>query len=97
MKPLDNESIIDQLQTLSDWSQDAAFIKRKLVFKDFEQAFEFMTQVAKFAEQANHHPNWSNVYNVVEIALSTHDANGLTQRDFDLARQIDALALSYDL
>jgi 4a-hydroxytetrahydrobiopterin dehydratase len=54
-------------------------------------AFGFMTQVALLAEKADHHPEWSNVYNKVSIALSTHDAGGLSQRDFDLARQIDKL------
>jgi len=60
------------------------------VFKDFNGAFAFMTQVALAAEKADHHPEWSNVYNKVRVTLSTHDAGGVTQKDLDLARFIDA-------
>jgi 4a-hydroxytetrahydrobiopterin dehydratase len=65
-------------------------ITRELVFPDFNRAFAFMTQVALAAEKADHHPEWSNVYNKVRITLSTHDAGGVTQKDLDLARFIDA-------
>ena len=61
----------------------------KLVFKDFVAAFEFMSKVALLAEAARHHPEWSNVYNRVEIDLTTHDAGGITEQDFDLAAKID--------
>jgi 4a-hydroxytetrahydrobiopterin dehydratase len=60
------------------------------VFKDFNHAFAFMTQVALAAEKADHHPEWSNVYNKVRVTLSTHDAGGVTQKDLDLARFVDA-------
>jgi 4a-hydroxytetrahydrobiopterin dehydratase len=60
------------------------------VFEDFNQAFAFMTQVALAAEKADHHPEWSNVYNKVRVTLSTHDAGGVTQKDLDLARFVDA-------
>lgn len=61
----------------------------KLVFADFRQAFGFMTEVAILAERADHHPEWSNVYNRLHIVLTTHDAGGITSRDIDLATAID--------
>ena len=67
-----------------------AYAKRKRL-PDFSAAFAFMTRVALLAEAAGHHPDWSNVYNRVSIALSTHDAGGITERDLDLARRIDGL------
>ena len=60
------------------------------MFADFAEAFAFMTQVALIAEKRNHHPEWSNVYNKVEITWTTHDAGGLTDRDIELARACDA-------
>ena len=79
------------LAGLTDWRYDARrdAITRELQFADFRQAFAFMTEIALAAEKADHHPEWSNVYNRVVITLSTHDAKGLTQRDFDLAAVID--------
>ncbi len=67
-------------------------IKKKFVFTDFIQAFGFMTKIAIHAEKLNHHPEWFNVYNNVEITLSTHDCGGLSQNDIDMARIIDAAA-----
>ena len=67
-------------------------ITRSLRFKDFNAAFGFMARVALAAEKLDHHPEWCNVYNRVDITLSTHDAGGLTELDVTLARQIDALA-----
>jgi len=67
-------------------------LTRTLKFADFSAAFGFMTRVALAAEKLDHHPEWSNVWNRVEITLSTHDAGGLTQRDIDLAKTIDRLA-----
>jgi 4a-hydroxytetrahydrobiopterin dehydratase len=64
---------------------------REFRFKDFNAAFGFMSRVALIAEKMDHHPEWFNVYNRVEITLSTHDAGGVTERDIKLARQIDAL------
>jgi 4a-hydroxytetrahydrobiopterin dehydratase len=66
-------------------------ISRRFTFTDFNAAFGFMTRVAIMAEKADHHPEWSNVYNRVDITLTTHDAGGLSRRDIDLARAIDAL------
>ncbi len=64
-------------------------IAKSFKFKDFRAAFGFMTQVALLAEKAGHHPDWSNSYNRVDIALVTHDAGGVTQNDIDLAAAID--------
>lgn len=74
------------------WTEENNSLKRTCLFKDFVQAFSFMTKVALIAEKMNHHPNWSNVYNKVEIQLSTHDAgNTITEKDRKLAKEIDAL------
>ena len=82
----------EALAGFGPWQHDAerGAIRRSFRFADFAQAFGFMTQVALAAEKADHHPEWTNIYNRVDITLTTHDAGGLTQRDFDLARQIDA-------
>ena len=76
------------------WSldRDGAAITRKLIFADFAEAFGFMTRVALQAEKADHHPEWFNVWNRVDITLTTHDAGGLSQRDVALARLIDGFA-----
>ena len=79
------------LSGLPEWSlrDDKLAIVRKFKFADFSQAFAFMTRVALIAEKRDHHPEWSNVYNRVEITLTTHDAGGLSQRDVDMAAAID--------
>jgi 4a-hydroxytetrahydrobiopterin dehydratase len=77
------------LQELPGWNVKADKLHRELKFKNFVQAWGFMTQVAILAEQMNHHPEWSNVYSQVTIDLSTHEAGGISQRDFELARKID--------
>ena len=80
------------LATLKLWQHDEKrdAITREFVFADFAQAFAFMTQIAIQAEKRNHHPEWFNVYNRVNITLTTHDVDGLSQRDIDLARYADA-------
>jgi len=82
------------LAQLPDWSLDpqAASISRHLEFADFNEAFAFMARVALAAERRDHHPDWSNSYNVVEVTLTTHDARGLTMKDIELARFIDRVA-----
>ena len=67
-------------------------IERTFVFADFVQAFGFMSQVALIAERMDHHPEWSNVYKTVRVLLTTHDANGLTRKDVDLALAMDRIA-----
>ena len=75
------------------WSHINDRLNREFKFADFSAAFAFMTRVAMLAEQANHHPNWSNVYNVVNIELTSHDAgNVVTEKDIGLANQINRLA-----
>ena len=80
------------LPTLTGWTLDPArdAIRKSYSFKDFPEAFAFMTRVALLAEKADHHPEWSNVWNKVEILLTTHDAGGLSMRDVALARGIDS-------
>ena len=91
---LDDEARAVAINELPHWSYDAGAqgIRRSLRFGDFAEAFAFMTRIAILAEKADHHPEWSNVYNRVDILLTTHDAGGLSQRDIDLAAQIDAIA-----
>jgi len=81
------------LAELPEWSlrDDNLAIVRQFRFRDFSEAFAFMTRVALIAEKADHHPEWSNVYNRVEITLTTHDAGGLSQRDIAMAVAIGAL------
>ena len=74
------------------WQEKNNSLYQKFKFKNFSEAFAFMTRVALLAEQHNHHPNWSNVWNVVEISLATHDAgNIVTEKDWELAKAIDQL------
>ena len=82
------------LAGLKGWKEEAGrdAIVKEFRFADFNQAFAFMTQIALKAERMDHHPEWSNVYNRVSVALSTHDCGGVSQRDIDLARFIDTLA-----
>ncbi|WOK38083.1 4a-hydroxytetrahydrobiopterin dehydratase [Sphingomonas sp. C3-2] len=83
----------EALDALPDWDYDESrdAIIRTFTFADFSEAFAFMTRVALLAEVADHHPEWSNVYNRVEILLTTHDAGGLSPRDVDMAEKIEAL------
>lgn len=74
---------------LPDWSVANGALHRELVFADFAEAFGFMTRVAALAEERDHHPDWSNVYDRVTIDLRTHDAGGITRLDFELATAIE--------
>src|ERR1044072_3286608 len=82
------------LGKLTGWSdvKDRDAIAKKFEFKDFNQAFGFMTRAALTAEKMNHHPEWSNVYNKVEVTLSTHDAGGVTELDVKLAEAMEKIA-----
>ncbi|MBN3581689.1 4a-hydroxytetrahydrobiopterin dehydratase [Algoriphagus aestuarii] len=74
------------------WKEEDNKLKRTFKFADFQEAFAFMTRVAFLAEAAQHHPNWSNVYNQVTIELTTHDeGNTVTEKDYSLAKAIDSL------
>lgn len=81
------EQIREALAALPLWTLDESrgAIRRDFVFADFNEAFGFMTRIALAAERADHHPEWFNVYNRVEMTLSTHDCHGLSQRDIDMA------------
>ena len=76
---------------LPRWQVEGDRLKRQWQFRDFSEAFAFMTRVALLAEAKQHHPNWSNVYNLVTIELTTHDLKGLSDLDAELAQAIDAL------
>lgn len=88
----DVETVLAQLPLWHRADDPRPAIRRVLAFQDFNAAFGFMSRVAIQAEAAQHHPEWFNVWNRVEITLTTHDAGGVTQRDIDLARFIDAIA-----
>ncbi len=94
IEPLDEESREAALEDLPEWEHDEArdAISRSFVFADFAEAFAFMTRVALIAEKRDHHPEWTNVWNRVEILLTTHDAGGLSERDIELAHIIDEIA-----
>ncbi|WP_024515076.1 4a-hydroxytetrahydrobiopterin dehydratase [Bradyrhizobium sp. Tv2a-2] len=82
------------LKTLSGWTEVAGreAIARTFVFKDFNEAFGFMSRAALVAEKHDHHPEWRNVYKTVEVVLATHDAGGVTERDVALAKAMNAIA-----
>jgi 4a-hydroxytetrahydrobiopterin dehydratase len=88
------QAVGEALGALPGWTlaRDGNSISRIFTFKNFSEAFAFMTRCALAAEKMDHHPDWSNVYKTVEVKLSTHDAGGLTQLDFDLARKMDRFA-----
>ena len=77
---------------LGSWKINDGKLHREYRFRDFVQAFGFMSQVALLAERAAHHPEWFNVYNQVVVDLTTHEAQGITQKDFDLAREMEEIA-----
>lgn|GEM_PF-128383 len=91
IKALPPAAIDQKLAALPGWSLHSDKLYRRFVFADFVEAFGFMSRVALLAERMDHHPEWSNVYNRVEINLTTHDAGGITERDFDLAQRITRL------
>ena len=92
MTAYNHEIIQTKLKDFPEWNFENNGIVRKFQFKDFSQALGFIVQVGILAEKAGHHPELFNVYNKVNIRLTTHDANGVTNKDFDLAAQIDLLA-----
>ncbi len=96
MKKLNEQEIQSSMSSIdSAWILKGKFIHREILLKDFIEAFSFMTSVALVAEKSDHHPNWENVYNSVKIALNTHDADGLTDKDFNLAKEIDHILKNY--
>ncbi|MEO0901551.1 MAG: 4a-hydroxytetrahydrobiopterin dehydratase [Bacteroidota bacterium] len=91
MQKLTPSQIEEQLKSLNGWSHENGSISKTFQFSDFKEAFAVMTRIAFEAEKANHHPEWANVYNRLTINLNTHDAGGITQYDFDLAKTIESL------
>ncbi|MER8481590.1 4a-hydroxytetrahydrobiopterin dehydratase [Mesorhizobium sp. M1322] len=88
---LSKEAVAEALAGLDGWSlaKDGDSIARTFTFRNFSEAFAFMTRVALAAEKMDHHPDWSNVYKTVNVTLNTHDAGGLTALDFELAKKMD--------
>lgn len=91
---LDTDEITQRLTALSGWTQQDGKLHREYRFADFVEAFGFMASVALVAERLNHHPEWSNVWNTVVVDLITHDAGGITAKDFELANAMDRVAHS---
>ncbi len=91
---LDNAARRSALAKLNGWSEVSGrdAITKKFTFKNFNEAFGFMSRVALVAEKMDHHPEWSNVYKTVDVTLSTHDAGGLTELDVKLAEAMDKIA-----
>ena len=89
--PLSESQIAQALEGLPGWQQAEDKIARVFRFPDFVTAFGWMSSVALVAESMNHHPEWRNVYGTVEVELTTHDAGGITELDFELARAMDRL------
>ena len=92
MQKLTDSEIAVHMKALPNWELGDDRIKRTFRFKDFVEAFGWMSSVALVAERMNHHPEWRNVWATVEVELSTHDAGGLTERDMKLAAAMDALS-----
>ena len=91
VEKLDETARATLATNLPDWQLEGEHLKRSFRFKDFNEAWGFMNRVALLAEAQDHHPEWFNVYNKVDIALTTHDAGGLSARDVRLAKAIEAL------
>jgi 4a-hydroxytetrahydrobiopterin dehydratase len=89
---LDRQQVAEQLQRLPNWTLQGDQIERLLTFENFVDAMIFVNRVAEIAEEEGHHPDIRIVYNRVTLALSSHDAGGLTQKDFQMAHRIDSLA-----
>ncbi|HLT92627.1 MAG TPA: 4a-hydroxytetrahydrobiopterin dehydratase [Woeseiaceae bacterium] len=91
-RKLSDDDIANRLRELDGWSLVDGKLTREFRFQDFTRAFGFMASAALEAEKLDHHPEWSNVYNKVHVALVTHSAGGITDLDFTLAKKLDALA-----
>ena len=91
MKTLTSIEITKKLSELEGWVYEDNAIHTSFEFENFKDAFSVMTRIAFEAEKMNHHPDWSNVYNTLRISLSTHDAGGVTMKDFELAKVIEDL------
>ena len=92
IKKATEQDIQTAIDELGSWTVDGGKLHREYRFRDFVQAFGFMTQAALLAERVDHHPEWFNVYNRVVVDLTTHEVGGITDRDIELARGMEALA-----
>lgn len=93
--PITEGQILDFLSKNQYWSLHTNKLHREFVFNDFVTAFGFMTQAALIAERINHHPEWSNTYKKIIVNLTTHEAGGISEKDFVLAREMDKIATQY--
>lgn len=91
MEKLTVAQITEKLKTIKGWSHEDGFLVNSYKFSNFKEAFATMTRIAFECEAMGHHPNWENVYNSLTIRLNTHDANGITDKDFKLAAAIDKI------
>ena len=91
MKALSESEVLKKLEDLEGWELQDDALHCLFEFENFKEAFSAMTRIAFEAERLQHHPEWNNVYNILEIYLSTHDANGITDKDFKLAEIINEL------
>jgi 4a-hydroxytetrahydrobiopterin dehydratase len=94
IEKLSDEARAEALKALPEWEHNAGrdAISRRFEFADFSEAFAFMTRVALLAEKMDHHPEWFNVYNTVDVTLTTHDCNGLSERDVKMAKALEEWA-----
>lgn len=91
MDKLNEADIKKKMLQFPDWEYEDNAIHSEFEFENFKDCFSAMSRIAFECEALNHHPNWSNVYNVLTISLSTHDAGGITQKDFKLAEAIETI------
>lgn len=97
LKKLNESEIQKNFETLNSnlenvWVLENDKLTKTYKFKDFVEAFEFMSRTALYAEEVNHHPEWFNVYSTVKVQLATHDVSGISYKDFDLAQKMDELS-----
>lgn len=94
IEKIDPQSVSEFLESLGGWTKSDTrdAIEKSFKFKNFSAAWAFMSRVALLAEQMDHHPEWFNVYNRVDITLTTHDAGGVSERDINMAKKINAFA-----
>jgi 4a-hydroxytetrahydrobiopterin dehydratase len=89
MKKYTDEEVQNALEKLAGWKLHKGSIEKNYEFKDFNEAFAFLTRTALYSEKANHHAEYSGVYNKVQIRLNTHDVGGISKKDIDFAKEID--------
>jgi len=92
MDKLSKNEILNKLKELDSWVYEQSKLRRIFLFSDFNKAFKFMTLIALEADRMDHHPEWSNIYNKVKVDLVTHEASGVTEKDFILAKSMNEVA-----